>query len=209
VVAAMAFSTAVSAGPASASSFTAGENGKALSTKTTVQAVFSITGSQVKCGANKVEGLTEGTLENGKYHSATQRVHPVLEGCEAFGFKEGISIMTKGCDSVASANTTSGMGSVEIVDHPGETCGGIVITVDQPFTTCTAVIPKQTVASSGSYSNKSGNITGKATATGIEVNVTASSGLCPLTTGNHTGANGATLTGEGEVMASGGLEYTP
>jgi hypothetical protein len=209
VVAIMALGAAVSAGPAAASSFTATEVGKSLSTTTTVSPVFSITGSEVKCSTRKVEGVTEGTLEGGKYHTVTQRVHPIMESCEAFGFSSGVSVTTTGCDVIANANTTSGMGSVQLVDHAGETCNGIVITADPVFTTCTAVIPKQTVASSGSYTNNGGKIKGKATATGIEVNVTQSAGLCPLTTGLHTGANGGSLSGEGEVSASSGsIEWT-
>jgi hypothetical protein len=71
------------------------------------------------------------------------------------------------------------------------------------------VVPKQTVPHALSYENLSGGkIKISWTAEAIEVNVTASSGLCPLTAGLHTGANGATYSGTTEVSAMGGLAWT-
>jgi hypothetical protein len=207
---AMALVALLGTASASAASFTATENNKALSTKTLEAEVFTITGSNVECATTKFEGVTEGTLEGGEYHSGTQRVHPVYENCKAFGFESGVSVTTTGCDYLFGSTTTSGMGNVQIVNHAGETCTNIVITADPPFTTCTAKIPPQTVSAAVSYTNNSGKIKVKATATGIETNVTQSSGLCPLTTGNHTGASGGSYKGEAEVSAgTTSIKYTP
>jgi hypothetical protein len=197
------------AAPASASSFTAGESGQSLSSTTLTNFVFKITGSELKCSSVKIEGKTEGSLEGGKYHNATQRIHPSGEGCEAFGFSSGVSVTITGCDIVVGSSTTSGMASAELVDHSGQTCEGITITATPAFTTCTVVIQKQTVSNALSYTNNSSKVKAKVTATGIKADVTTSSGLCPLTTGLHEGASGASLTGEVEVSASGGVEYTP
>ena len=95
------------------------------------------------------------------------------------------------------------MGSLSIVDHTGETCNGIVITADPAFTTCTVSIPKQTKASAVSYTNNSTKMKANITATGIEANVTASTGLCPLTSGVHSGEKGATFNGESEIAVEG------
>jgi hypothetical protein len=210
---AMALVALLGTASASASSFTAGEVGKTITT-TNTNHVFTITGSEVVCSTIVMDGVTEGTLENGKYHSTTQRVHPTYSGCKAFGFESGVSITTTGCDYVFSADTTpttgkEEMANVEIVDHPGETCNGIVITADPPFTTCTAVVGKQTVSHAVSYKNVAGEkIEVKITGEAIGTNVTASSGLCPLTIGNHTGAAGGTYTGTSTVSASGGVAWT-
>jgi hypothetical protein len=212
---AMALVALLGTASASASSFTAGAAGKKLSTKTLVKEVFTITGSSLQCSTIKFEGVTEGTLSEGKFHSETQRVHPVYEGCEAFGFTSGVSITTKGCDYIYHPNTTSTnggdpMSNLTIVDHPGETCNGIQITSDPPFTTCTVIIPKQTILHAIKFKNTAGGkIHIKFTATEIETNVTASSGLCPLTTGLHTGASGASYNGETEFSAEGTeISYT-
>lgn len=213
-VSAMALVAIVGTASASASTFTAGEVGKAIST-TNTNHVFTITGSEVVCSTIAFAGVTEGTLEGGKYHNTTQRVHPSYSNCKAFGIESGVSITTTGCDYVFSADTTptegkGEMANVEVVDHAGETCNGIKITADPIFTTCTAIVPKQTIAHAVSYENVTGEkVKVTVTAEGIETNVTASSGLCPLTTGNHTGANGGKYTGTSTVSASGGVAWTP
>jgi hypothetical protein len=215
-LAAMALVAFVGTTSASAlSSFTAGEAGKTLKTKTLVQEVFTITGAETKCEITKFEGKTEGTLENGKVHSTTQRVHPVYEKCKAFGL-EGTTINTKGCDYIFSADTTETTGkgkmaNVELVDHPGEVCTGIVLEAKPLFTECIAVVPKQTINHAVRYTNTAGGkIDIKATATEIKTDVTKSTGLCPLTVRNagtegtyHEGAAGGTYTGESEVSAEG------
>lgn len=183
------------AGNASASEFEAGETGKAISATTLATHTITLTGSKVECTTTKFEGTTEW---NG---SETLKVHPVYEGCKAFGFSS--TITTKGCDYEFNANTTSSMGGLSIIDHAGETCNGIVITTDPIGTTCTAVIPKQTLSSAVSYTNNSGKIKVKATASEIKANVTASTGFCPLATGSHSGAGGGSYSGESEASAAG------
>jgi hypothetical protein len=215
---AMALVALLGTASASASSFTSPAAGTTLKSKTLVQHIFTITNNQVKCSTTSFEGKTEGTKkqteEEGKtgteVHTESQIVHPVYEGCEAFGFKEGVTVTTKGCDYTFNANTTAEMGVVKVIDHTGETCTGIVIKVEIPFTKCVVSVGKQELASAVSYANNAGKIKVKATATAIATNVTTSEGLCPLTTGLHTGANGATYTGESEVEAEGSsVTYTP
>lgn len=196
LLAVAAISTSVCAGTASASQFEAGEIGKAISATTLEPHIITLTGSKVECTTAKFEGVTEW------FGGETQKVHPVYEGCKVFGLSSGVSVSTKGCDYEFNANTTESMGSVKIVDHAGETCNGIVITADPIFTTCTAVVPKQTISSAVGYTNNSGNIAVQVTASEIAVNVTASSGLCPLTTGSHSGEGGGTYTGASEVSAA-------
>jgi hypothetical protein len=203
----------VSTAPASASSFTAGKVGTALIT-TSKNLVFTITGFEAKCSTIKFTGITEGTLEAGKYHTTTQRMHPEMEDCEAFGLVSGVTLTTKGCDFVLSADTiaTEGKGemaNVDLVDHPGESCSGITLTADPIFSTCTAVLPKQTIAHAASYENIAGEkVRVTWTAAEIEVNVTQSTGFCPLTIGVHKGASGGTFTGTTDVGADGGFTWT-
>jgi hypothetical protein len=184
------------AGTASASEFEAEEIEKALSATTLAGHVLTLTEKKVECGSTKFEGTTTANSDE------SLTVHPVYSECKAFGLT-GTTVTTTGCDYRFNANTSSGMGSLSIVDHAGETCGGIVITVDPVGTTCTISIPKQTSSGALSYTNNSGKIKVKWTATKIEANVTASSGLCPLTSGVHSAEKGASYNGESEFSAAG------
>jgi len=189
-----AAATTICVAGASASVFEAGVIGKALSATTLAQHVFTLTGKTAECGSTKFEGTTQANS------SETLTVHPVYSECKAFGLTATIG--TKGCDYKFNANTTSGTGSLSIVDHEGETCSGIVITADPAFTTCTAVIPKQTIAKAIGYTNNSNKVKVKIKGSGIEASVTASFGSCPLAKGTHTGEKGATFTGESEISAA-------
>jgi hypothetical protein len=196
LLAVAAMATLVCAGNASASEFEAGEGGKAITATTLTQHVLTLTGSNFKCNTTKFEGTTESTAVE------TQKVHPTYESCTAFGFS-GATVTTKGCDFEFSANTSSGMGNLNIVDHAGETCNGIVITADSAFGNCTAAIPKQTISGAANYTNNSGKLKIKTTASGMELNVTVSTGICPLAIGSHTGETGAGYSGESELSAAG------
>ncbi|HET7121672.1 MAG TPA: hypothetical protein VFI17_10570 [Solirubrobacterales bacterium] len=180
---------------ASASEIEAEEIGKTISATTLTGHVLTVTEKKVECGSTKFEGTTEVNSD------PNFTVHPAYAECKGFGLSA--TVTTKGCDYRFNANTTSGMGSLSIVDHAGETCNGIVITADGGFTTCTILVPKQTISSAVSYTNNSSKLKAKITATGIEANVTASTGLCGLTTGVHSGEKGASLNGESEIAAEG------
>lgn len=216
-VSAMALIAFVGTASASAAetkgSFTAGAEKAELTTRTIKAEVFKITGAEVKCGITKFVGSTEGTKgEDGLFHSTTQNVHPVYEECEAFGFKEGVSVTTApaGCIYTLSADTT-GEPEANMADVVVSGCtSGIIIKVSNIFATCEVNVGNQTVHTGVSYRNTvnngaetAGGVAVKSTATGITANVTKSSGLCPLTTGVHEGAKGASYEGEAEVHAKG------
>lgn len=116
---------------------------------------------------------------------------------------EGVSVNTGASTCVydLQAATTSEMGEVII-----EGCtSGIVITVSNIFATCVVDVPNQTIPSAVSYTDDGSDVKVKATATGVTANGITSSGLCPLTKGEHGNAlgNGATYSGESEVSAAG------
>lgn len=195
--AAMALVAFVGTASASAASFETGATEAALSTTTLSQHVFTVTGTPVKCNVSKFEGETEALT------ATHQKVHPVYEGCEAFGFTEGVSVNT---GSAACKYDLQAAGGVIV-----EGCAsGITITVSNIFATCVVNVPNQTIASAVSYANNGNNIVVTANASEIEANVTTSSGLCPLKTGVHSGAAGATYTGQSEVSAAGTfLKFIP
>lgn len=192
-----AISAMAVAGIGSASEFESEESEKAISSTTLVASVLTLTEKKLECGSTKFEGTSTGGSEE------TLTVHPVYSECKAFGLTSGVSVTTKGCDYRFNANTTSGMGSMSIVDHSGETCSGIVITADPTGTTCTVSLPKQTISGAASFTNNSGKVKVKFTASAIEANVTASTGSCPLTSGVHSGEKGASYSGESELAAAG------
>jgi hypothetical protein len=192
-----AISAIAFAGIGSASEFESEEFEKAISSTTLVANVLTLTEKKLECGSTKFEGTSTG----GSDEALT--VHPVYSECKAFGLTSGVSVTTKGCDYRFNANTSSGMGSMSIVDHSGETCSGIVITADPAGTTCTVSLPKQTISNAASYTNNSGKVKVKFTASAIEANVSASTGSCPLTSGVHSGEKGASYSGESELSAAG------
>jgi hypothetical protein len=206
------------AGPAQASSFTAPKAGEGFTNKTTVQHVFTVTGSEVKCESDVFEGVTEGTVSEGKVHSETMTVHPVTSGCTGFGFPATVSTTpSPGCHYTLGAATTAGMGSMTIVGCTAEAGGvrGILFKVSVAgVATCEVVVPNQTIPSAVSYENVSlapAAVKVTFTATGIEVDVVTSTGSCPLTKGVHTKAmgDGATYTGVSDFSTAGGFTYTP
>jgi len=205
-ISALALVAFVGTASASASVFKAGAVGKKLTTVTLSQHIFKITGAEVKCSLSDFEGETE-ALE-----SESQTVHPVYKECEAFGFKEGVSVTTTGCEYTFNANTTPEMGAVTVKNCGTEAGGekGVLIKVNIPLlATCEVLVPDQEIPNAVSYANNAGEIKVKATAIGIKSNVVKSTGLCPLTTGLHEGAEkGGTYTGESEVSAEGTtIEY--
>lgn len=201
-VSAMALVAFVGTASASASSFTAGEAGKSLKTVVKENHVFTITNQKVTCSVNKFEGKTEGTLSEGKIHSGTQKVHPVYEGCEAFGFKEGVSVTTTGCSYILDATS----GNVTLQECTTERSGekGILIKVSIPFTaTCEVLVANQSIAAAVTYANSEGGVLVTANASSIKSNVVASTGLCPLVKGLHEGAEGGTYKGKSLVTGEG------
>jgi hypothetical protein len=196
-LASAAISAIAFAGTGIASEFEAEEIEKTVSSTTLVANVLTLTEKKLECGSTKFEGTS--TEDDGEGLT----VHPVYSECKAFGLTSGVSVSTKGCDYRFNANTSSGMGSMSIVDHSGETCSGIVITADPTGTTCTVSLPKQTISGAASFTNNSGKVKVKFTASAIEANVTASTGSCPLTSGVHSGEKGASYSGESELSAEG------
>jgi hypothetical protein len=111
-----------------------------------------------------------------------------------------------------SAAIPSGMGAVQIV---GCESGWILIRANVTgVATCEVLVPDQTVAGAVAYTNVAGSspatVDVTATAAGIEVNVTKSTGACPLAVGVHgaVAGNAATYAGIKGITAVGGVEYT-
>lgn len=167
----------VPAAASAAEKFTASKVGASLSHETLVNNVFTVTGSTVKCGITRFEGVTE-ALE-----SAQQTVVPGYEECTAFGFPSTVD--TSGCIYRFTAN-----GDVHL-----ESCskGGITVLYSSIFGKCHLLIKNQTAIKAASYANnltegKVGDIDITINATGLHTEVTQSTGICPLTAGTHTNA---------------------
>jgi hypothetical protein len=183
--------SAVSVASASAAEFHATTKGVAISGEQATSHKFTVTGSSITCTSAKFTGTTESTA------SPTQKVHPEYTGCTAFGFLNA-TIHTEGC--LYNFHTQTGT-----VDLEGCTTGGIVVTASSGFGSCVMDTPNQTGingqswATGGTSPNR--DILATANATNVKVKVTTSTGICPLTVGEHT--NG-TYTGTTTMKAASG-----
>jgi hypothetical protein len=183
--------SAVSVASASAAEFHATAVGTAISGEQATSHKFTVTGSSITCTTAKFTGKTEAL------NSTTQKVHPEYSGCTAFGFV-GATVNTTGCQYIFHTAT----GTVDLEEC---TAGGIVVEASSAFGKCVMDNPNQTGingqswATGGTAPNR--DILATANATNIKVKVTTSTGICPLTVGEHT--NG-TYTGTTTMKAASG-----
>ncbi|TMK58191.1 MAG: hypothetical protein E6G51_03560 [Actinobacteria bacterium] len=152
---------------------------------------FTVTGSSITCTTAKFTGTTTAAT------AKTQEMHPEYSGCTAFGFV-GATVDTTGCQYVFDANSAN-------VTLQSCTSGGITVTASSAFGKCVMDVSNQTgingqsFATGGTSPNR--DITVTTNSTNIKVKVTTSTGICPLTVGEHT--NGA-YTGTTTVKAASG-----
>lgn len=190
-------------GSASAASFTAAEAGKSLSGFNPFPETFEITGQAVECASSSVSGVTEGSVSGGKVHSESLKYHPMYAACDAFGFTEGVTVSTGGCQYRLTAGTSVGMGELRV-----EGCiSGVLIKVENLFVKCEVSIENQAALAAASYTNVgSPNRLAVGYTANLTANVTVSTGLCPLIKGVHLAA----VSYRGEMrLAGSNLEYTP
>lgn len=171
------------AGSASAAKFTAGKVGAKLNESTLVNHVRTITGSKIECTEITFTGSTEG-LE-----TLSQSVVPSYSGCTAFGFTSTVTNI--GCKFVFYAS-----GQMDIAPTICE----ITFVVNNVFAKCKVIWRGQEIPGALSYTDNKGDVKTKFTVSGIDAEVTESSGLCPLTVGKHTNV---TYTGESTFKAEG------
>jgi hypothetical protein len=182
-IAAMVTVAFVGATSASAAKFTSSKVGAALSGTTLKNYVGTVTGSSSSCNKISAEGVT-GALES---ESANGFV--AVSECTFAGFPATVTINKCGFTVYAG-----GKGEMT-----GSECEVIAV-VNNVFAKCKGVAKPQTLTSAASFSNGSGDIVAKAAHSGVTVEVTESSGLCPLTVGKHTNAS---FSGESTVKAEG------
>jgi hypothetical protein len=203
-MAALALVAFVGTSSASAAAFTAGGAGETLNHTLIEDHVFTITGSAVECETVDFNGTTTGA-------SASElQVTPVYEDCQAFGFAEA-SVDPDGCRFSLKASTTGDPGHSTVLLHNCEKpTEGIKISVNVPFfATCVADVPEQSIDTMIKMQNVNGQLRIKTTGSKVMVDVTTSTGFCPLTTGTHSGANGGTYSGESALTTAKGLSYSP
>ena len=195
ILAIVAVSAVSGVASASAAEFHASAVGVAISGEQVEAHKFTLTGSSITCKVAKFTGKTEAL------NSTTQKVHPEYSECTAFGFL-GATVNTEGC--IYNFHTQTGTTDLESC-----TKGAIIVTASSAFGKCVMENPNQTGingqswATGGTSPNR--DITATANATNIKAKVTTSTGICPLTVGEHT--NG-TYTGTTTMKpASGEIWY--
>jgi hypothetical protein len=144
----------------------------------------------VTCGVVNFTGNTEAL------NRATQKVHPVYEGCTIFGFA-GTLINTVGCQYTFHTQP----GTVILKAAPMEASSSKSTpgwaSASRGFRTQTG-INGQSFATGGTSPSR--DITETSNATNIVAETTTATGLCPLTVGKDTG----TYTGTTTVKAASG-----
>jgi hypothetical protein len=137
---------------------------------------FTVTGSSITCTTATFTGTTAAAT------STTQTVHPEYSGCTAFGFV-GATVNTEGCLYHFDSNSAN-------VKLSGCTSGGITVTASSAFGKCVMDVPNQegingqSFATAGTAPNR--HITVTTNSSNIKVKVTTSTGICPLTVGEHS-----------------------
>jgi hypothetical protein len=198
-VAALAITTMIGVGSASAAKFHVGTAGVSLFGEQTSSHVFAAGGNAASCTTAQFSGTAEGT-ENGNKTGTTQKMHPVYNGCTAFGFV-GATVDTTGCTYTFNSNN-------EQVTLAGCTNGGITIHVSAFFdtTTCHVFIKNQ----GGINNNKipagistDTDMTVETSSNNIHYEVLTDKGACPYEKAGQTGTN-ASYTGTTKVKANAG-----
>jgi hypothetical protein len=191
-----------SVGPSSASAaaqFTAGDAERFLSTTTVEDHLLSVTGAEVDC-----ESTGFFWMESEK-KAPEQTLLPSYENCDAFGFAEAI-VDTNGCELVLKAETSGEHGGLVLTGCGTGTAEdktkGIQIEVNVPFfAKCVVDVPEQSIEKAVRYTNSGGGVNIKFTMSNIMLDVTTSTGFCPLTTGTHSGGKGGDYVGESRLVA--------
>jgi hypothetical protein len=200
--AALILVTSIGTSSASAAAFTAGGAGEALKHTLTDDHVITITGAEAECETINFTGTTTGAS------AASQSVSPSYKDCEAFGFANA-EVHVNGCDYIFKSETILSQHATASITGCGSPTQGIQITVHVPFfATCVVDIPEQSIANAASYlpQNKSTYIS--ITASKIMMDVTKSTGFCPLTTGTHSGANGGSYNAGSAFTTTNGFTYS-
>jgi hypothetical protein len=183
--------------------FTAGKVGAALTTTTPEGGnhVFSVTGSNTECKTIKFNGSTEALK------AESQNVHPEYENCTAFGFAATVDVTN--CKFIIKADGTVGL--VKTKTEPTDPVCSIKITVNNVFASCEVTVGEQSIPNAVSFTNHTiGGVTHITIHINKEANIKAkvlkSTGLCPLTVGEHANAH---YSGQSTVKAEGGVSWSP
>jgi hypothetical protein len=206
-VAAIAIVAFVGTSAASAAKFTAGGT-EALFTNTIADHAIDITGAEVECETVSFSG----TAWAGETSILT--MSPSYSKCKAFGFAEA-SILANGCELYFYAETeffsNHAIGNIDGCGDgsTGAVMKGIQVSVNVPFfATCLVDLPEQAIGGAVHYTNIGGaGIAVDFTMEWINADVTTSTGFCPLTTGSHTGVNGADYDGSTGVSTAKGFQW--
>jgi hypothetical protein len=171
LVAVLSLSGLTGLSTASAAKFTAGKVGAALKTTTLRTNEMTLTGSKIQCATAIFTGQTE-ALE-----SSSQKAVPQYSNCTAFGMS-GATINSSGCVYNFTAS-----GEVHI-----ESCtsGGFTVASATAFGKCKMFVKNQSIPNAVTYSNTVGKVDVDVIAEGIHVEVTESTGICPVKLGTHT-----------------------
>jgi hypothetical protein len=208
-VSAMALAAVVGTSSAMAEepgTFTFAEAGEELQhTVIATQGFFTFTEADTMCQTIDFNGTTTGTS------AAQQSVSPVFDECESFGFAEA-EVHENGCILTFEATTSGTPGHADVnLDNCADKTKGIQVTVHVPFfATCVVDIPEQSIDRAVRYTNVNAkSLRIDWTASKIMFDVTTSTGFCPLTTGTHSGANGASYGGASTFTTAKGMQYSP
>jgi hypothetical protein len=180
-----------SAAPASAVEFHASTVGASVSGVQATLLKWTTTGTSQTCSSVKFTGKTAAVS------SPTQQLHPEFSECTSFGFISSV-FNTLGCQFLLHAQTGT-------MDLQSCASGALVVTSSSAFGRCVWEVPNQaginglTWATEGTSPSR--DILWTLNATNIKTKVTTSTGICPLTVGEHTNT---TLTGTVTLKAASG-----
>jgi hypothetical protein len=164
--------------------------------------ILAYTGAETDCATIDFNGVTSSKTE--------QVVVPSYKECEAFGFAEAV-VDTDSCVYTFNATTTDtpGHAAVNLSDCSNAT-RGIQISVNVPFfATCVVDIPEQSIDRAVRYTNVNAkSLRVDWTASNIMLDVTTSTGFCPLTTGTHSGADGGSYKGASTFTTTNGMQHS-
>ena len=181
---AIATAALVGATAASAAKFTAGKTGATGLEEPLKSYVGTITGSSTSCTSYNLLGKTEGT------ETEFVKGNVEVSGCSFAGMPA--TVTGSSCEFAVYANGEGKM--------TGEGCEVIGI-ASSLFGKCKSITKPQTLTNAASFSNGgASDIVVESHHSGVVVEVTESTGICPLTVGKHTNAS---FTGESTVEAEG------
>jgi hypothetical protein len=183
--------SSLAAGSASAAAFHTSVANVQITGVQTENHTFIVQGSESFCRVGfqgKAAGINFSALN----------VNLVFEQCTAFGFASA-TVNVAGCHYVFAAETTLGAGTEASANLESCTGGHATISSGVPFiAACEVQVPNQTGINGHKYVNRT--IAGQEVietvthSTNLEVNVTKSTGLCPLTVGKATMSQSGTTT---------------